>query len=173
MTTTTSFIKRIGALFGILAASLILAACGTNSSYEQGLRANVTQYRLYNASQISQMMTIQTCYQFSKNTTECSLILAGAVPTQTLGGKPEPLRVAKSPGEILESVVTKGLEATVAIYGIDAVRGAFEAQAAAQATLGAQQTGIIGDMTRQQGELLNSTTGTLGEIANKVPVTIP
>lgn len=156
-----------------LAGTLVLAACSTPSSYNQGLHANVTQYKLYNAMQMAQLLSVQTCFQFSTNTTECSIILAGMAPVQTLGGKPEPLRVAKSPGEIFESIASKGLDATVAIYGITAVKAAFEAQAATATASAAASASTIDSMAASQASTLNNTVETISTIAEKVPVTIP
>lgn len=168
----SNIFRRFAAFFAILFA-MTLAACTSPSSYNQGLHANVTQYKLYNAMQMTQLMSVQTCFQFASNTTECSLILAGMAPVQTLGGKPEPLRVAKSPGEIFESIAKKGLDATVAVYGIQAVKGAFESQAAASAASAASSASTIDSMAASQAATLDTTVGTISTIAEKVPVTIP
>ena len=170
MKTTLSRIIRAAAL-GLCAIALTAcSALSDKSSYEQGLKANVTQYRMFNANQQAQLLTIQTCYQFAANKTECSLILASTAPVQTLGGKPAPLRVAKSPGEIFETITTKGFEAAVALYGIDAVKSAYETQAAANAAIQSQQASGLTQMGLQNGANLGSATeGAL----SKIPVQVP
>lgn len=168
-----SALSRIIRTSALAICALSLAACSAlsdKSSYEQGLKANVTQYRLFNSTQTAQLLTIQACYQFAANKTECSLILAATAPVQTLGGKPAPLRVAKSPGEIFETITTKGFEAAVAIYGIDAVKSAYEAQAAANAAVQTQQAAGLTQMGLQNGENLgNATEAAL----SKIPVQVP
>lgn len=173
-------IMRFARNIGLMIAAVALTACSAlsdKSSYEQGLKANVTQYRLFNATQTAQLLTIQSCYQYATNKTECSIILAGTAPVQTLGGKPAPLRVAKSPGEIFETVTTKGFEAAVAIYGIDAVKSAYEAQAAANAAVQTQQASGLTQLGLQNGEnaaAAAAANAELGQAAlSKIPVQAP
>jgi len=113
------------------AAVLVLTACAGlgsgESSYKQGLDANVQQYQLFSDTQLAQQVTLQNCYQFNPNKSECSILTAATNAQQTLAGQPAQLRVAKSPGEIAESIVNRGLDATVKIFGIDAVRSAYRA----------------------------------------------
>jgi hypothetical protein len=125
---------RIYRLLASLAAVAVLAACGSTagpSAYEAGLRANVDQYKLFSDGQLAQQQTLQACYQHNPNKSECSILAAGTNATQTLAGQPQALRVAKSQGEIAESLVTRGLDATVKIYGITAVRDAVIANSQA------------------------------------------
>jgi hypothetical protein len=127
-------------MFFALLTLAFLAGCST-TAYEKGLKANVDQYRLFSDTQMAQQQTIATCYQFNPNKSECSILAAGTNATQTLAGQPTALRVAKSPGEILEAIATKGFDAAKVIYGIKAVETVFttqaEAAAAAQASYAA------------------------------------
>lgn len=121
-------------MFLILCAAFALTACSSmtgKGAYESGLDANVAQYKLFSDTQLAQQQTMQTCYQFNPNKSECSILVAGTNAVQTLAGQPTPLRVAKSVGEILEAVADKGFEAAKIIYGIDAVQKAIASNAAA------------------------------------------
>lgn len=117
------------------AAVLVLTACAGlgsgESSYKQGLDANVQQYQLFSDTQLAQQVTLQNCYQFNPNKSECSILTAATNAQQTLAGQPAQLRVAKSPGEIAESIVRDGLERTMQIFGIDAIRQAVKSNAQA------------------------------------------
>lgn len=118
--------------FFIVLAALALTACGSMSgpgAYEAGLTANVQQYKLFSDGQLAQQQSISTCYQFNPNKSECSILAASTNAMQTLAGQPKPLRVAKSAGEIAESLLEKGFDATVKIFGIAAVRDVMTAQA--------------------------------------------
>lgn len=124
--------------FLLIFAALALAGCST-TAYEKGLEANVKQYSLFSDTQLAQQQTISTCFQFNPNKSECSILAAGTNATQTLAGQPQALRVAKSPGEIFESVAKMGFDATVKVYGIEAVRKVYTAQAEAAASAQASQ----------------------------------
>lgn len=144
--------KRIAQSLATLAAVGLLAACsspGGLSSYEAGLKANVDQYRLQTDVQLAQQQTLQACYKYNPNKSECAINTAATNAQQTLAGQPQPLRIAKSTGEILEAIADKGLEAAKVIYGIDAVQKAIVANANAlrdTATAGAAaQTQIAQD----------------------------
>lgn len=124
--------KRIAAFVFLIVSALALAACGTTSSaYEKGLEANVTQYKLFSDTQLAQQQTLQECYRHNPNKSECSILTAGTNAQQTLAGQPKPLRVAKSTGEIIETIAEKGFETAKVIYGIDAVQKAITANARA------------------------------------------
>lgn len=120
--------KRMSALFAALFA-VTLAGCSA-TSYNKGVDANVAGNTAYMNLQKQQLQAIQQCYMFSQDTTHCSILAAGTNATQILGGRPTPIRIAKSPGEIFETVATKGLEAAVMLYGIDAVSKTLQAATA-------------------------------------------
>lgn len=124
--------KRIAQLLASLALVGLLAACGTTGgtgAYEAGLKANVDQYRLQTDVQLAQQQTLQFCFQYNPNKSECAINTASTNAQQTLAGQPQPLRIAKSTGEILEAIADKGFEAAKVMYGIDAVQKAIVANA--------------------------------------------
>lgn len=126
--------KRIFQLLASFAALVILSACGAMSgpgAYEAGLNANVQQYKLFSDGQLAQQQTLITCFQHNPNKSECSILTASTNAVSTLAGQPQPLRIAKSTGEILETIADKGLEAAKVIYGVRAVSDAVQAQAKA------------------------------------------
>lgn len=129
--------KRLFQLIAIVFVSLaVLSACAPLSgpgAYEAGLKANVDQYKLFNDGQLAQQKTLQYCFQYNPQKSECSILTASTNAEQTLAGQPKPLRVAKSVGEIMEAIADKGMDAAKVIYGIDAVTKAIEANAAAMA----------------------------------------
>ena len=110
--------------FITIAASVLLVAC--NSDYEAGVKANVDVYKLYNDLGLAQQASIAACFQTSKDPAYCAILAASTNTTQTLAGRPEPIRVAKTSGEIIESVMTVGLDRAVYIYGAKAVANAFK-----------------------------------------------
>lgn len=117
----------------LIAAALALTGCAS-TDYAKGVQANVDQYKLFSDGQLAQQASIQSCFQHNPNKSECSIVLAGTNATQTLAGQPTAIRVAKTNGEIFESVATVGMEKTVLIYGAKAVASAFKAsQASTQA----------------------------------------
>lgn len=132
-------------LFIILAAALSLAACST-TDYAKGVQANVDSYKLFSDGQIAQQNSIKACYEHNPNKSECSILAAGTNATQTLAGRPDLIRIAKTNGEIFESVATVGMEKAVLIYGAKAVAAAFKAsQASTQAATAANaQTAAAG-----------------------------
>lgn len=120
-------------LFIIMAAALALAGCST-TDYAKGVQANVDNFKLFSDGQLAQQTSIQACYQHNPNKSECSILAAGTNATQTLAGRPDPIRIAKTNGEIFESVATVGMEKSVLIYGAKAVAAAFKSsQASTQA----------------------------------------
>lgn len=139
-------------LFLATAAALVLTACAglgnSDSSYKQGLDANVKQYQLFSDTMLAQQQTLQACFQFNPNKSECSINMAATNAQQTLAGQPQALRVAKSPGEIAESIVNNGLEKTVQIFGIDAVRQAVKANANAFREAAATSAQAQADMAK-------------------------
>lgn len=111
--------KKTFAKFALLLPvvfALLLSACA--SSYETGVKANVTGNTQYQNTQNEQLNVIQMCYIYSKDTSQCSILAAGAIPTQVLGGRPTPIRVAQAPEEILKEIATNGFEAAVKVYGL-------------------------------------------------------
>lgn len=104
----------------VLAFCAFLASCG-NLAYNKGVDANVKGNNRFADTQDKQLDTIQQCYMYSKDTTHCSILAAGTNATQILGGRPTPIRVASSDGEIAKSILSDGLDATVKIYGLKAV----------------------------------------------------
>lgn len=147
-------------------AALILTACAGlgsgESSYKQGLDANVEQYRLFSDTQIAQQQTLQNCYQFNPNKSECSILTAATNAQQTLAGQPQALRVAKSPGEIAESIVDRGLDATVKIYGIDAIKSAVASNAQAFRDLAASNAQAQADMAKLGIEAAGKNPSVIG-----------
>lgn len=120
--------------FFIVLAALALTACGSMSgpgAYEAGLNANVQQYKLFSDGQLAQQQTLITCFQHNPNKSECSILTASTNAVQTLAGQPKPLRIAKSTGEIIETIAEKGVDAAKFIYGADAVRDAVIANSRA------------------------------------------
>ena len=132
-------------LFAIAIAALFLAGCST-TDYAKGVQANVDTYKLFSDGQLAQHASIQSCFQFNPNKGECTVALASTNAVQTLAGQPAPIRIAKTNGEIFESVATVGLEKSVLIYGAKAVAAAFKAsQASTQAATAANaQTAAAG-----------------------------
>lgn len=110
----------------LIACVFVLVGCSA-TSYNKGVDANVTANTQFMELQKEQLFSIQQCYMFSKDSSHCSILAAGTNATQILGGRPAPVRIAKSPGEIFETVATKGLEAAVMLYGIDAVSKTLQA----------------------------------------------
>jgi hypothetical protein len=108
--------KKISILF-TLALTFFLTACGT-SSYQTGVMANQVSNAGFQNTQNEQLNTIQMCYIYSKNPESCTILAAGAIPTQVLGGRPTPIRVAQAPEEIFKEIATNGFEAAVKIYGL-------------------------------------------------------
>lgn len=104
----------------VLASASLLTACGT-TSYQTGVLANQVSNAGYQNTQNEQLNTIQMCYIYSKNPESCTILAAGAIPTQVLGGRPTPIRIAQSPEEIFKEVATNGFEAAVKIYGLKQV----------------------------------------------------
>lgn len=104
------------------AFAFLLSACGT-TSYQTGVLANQVANAGYQNTQNEQLNTIQMCYIYSKNPESCTILAAGAIPTQVLGGRPTPIRIAQSPEEIFKEVATNGFEAAVKIYGLKQVAG--------------------------------------------------
>lgn len=100
-----------------VAFAFILSACGT-TSYQTGVLANQVSNAGFQNTQNEQLNTIQMCYIYSKNPESCTILAAGAIPTQVLGGRPTPIRVAQAPEEILKEIATNGFEAAVKIYGL-------------------------------------------------------
>lgn len=128
-------IRTIKTLF-VLAVAIVLTACAATTgpgAYEAGLKANVDQYKLFSDGQLAQQQTLQACFRFNPNKSECSILTASTNAEQTLAGQPKPLRVAKSVGEILEAMTERGFDGAVKLYGIAAVRDAMKANAAALA----------------------------------------
>lgn len=113
-------------LVALAVSAFVMAGCSA-TSYNKGVDANVTGNTQYMDLQKQQLNAIQQCYMFSKDTAHCSILAAGTNATQILGGRPTPIRIAKSPGEIFETVATKGLQAAVMLYGIDAVSKTLQA----------------------------------------------
>lgn len=134
------------------AAALVLTACAGlgsgEASYKQGLDANVRQYELFSDTQLAQQQTLQACYTHNPNKSECSILTASTNAQQTLAGQPAPLRVAKSPGEIAESIVNNGLEKTVQIFGIDAIKSAVKSNAQAFRDAAASSAAAQADMAK-------------------------
>ena len=124
--------KRSLIVVAILAAVAVLPACAPMTgpgAYEAGLKANVDQYKLFSDGQLAQQKTLQTCFQHNPNKSECSILTASTNAVQTLAGQPKPLRVAKSTGEILETIADKGMDAAKVIFGVKAVEDAISANA--------------------------------------------
>lgn len=116
------------------AVVVVLSACGAMTgpgAYEAGLKANVDQYKLFSDVQLAQQQTLQACYQYNPNKSECAINTAATNAQQTLAGQPQALRIAKSTGEILEFIAEKGFDAAKVMYGIDAVQKAIVANAQA------------------------------------------
>lgn len=103
--------------FAVIAFSLIGCA-----SYTEGVRANQDNYREYSELQYSQNLAVSKCFENQKpGDSGCQVLAAGTFAMQTLAGRPAEIRVAKSPGEIMEAIASKGLDATVMLYGFKAV----------------------------------------------------
>jgi len=97
--------------------AILLSGCG-NTSYVHGVNASrISNTEFSNVLQ-EQLTTVQLCYMFSKDTKECSITLAGIAATQTLGGRPTPIRIAQSPEEIVGVIADKGFDAAVKIFGL-------------------------------------------------------
>lgn len=118
--------KSFGILKGaiILAAALALSACGalvSGSSYETGVNANKKGNTEFNNLQMEQQISLQVCFMYSKNTSECAILAAGTNATQVLAGRPAAIKIASSPEEIMQSVLSTSFDAAVKIYGLKAV----------------------------------------------------
>lgn len=116
--------KRLKFVFLSLAV-LALSACST-TAYEKGVEGNAGNYKLYSDVLIAQQNTLQECFKHSSDKSQCAILAAGTNATSTLGGRPNDIRVAASPGEIIKSVAEKGFDAAAMIYGFKAVGKALE-----------------------------------------------
>lgn len=110
----------------ILVLPLVLMGCATPSSYKNGVDGNVALYEKYVSLQQKQLENISACYETSPNKSECSILAASLNTTQILAGRAEPIRVAKSPGEIFESLAKYGMDKTVEVFGQAAVARVVE-----------------------------------------------
>lgn len=113
-------------LKGILASVLafVLVGCGalTNgSSYDIGVQANKTGNTQFMNLQNEQQISLQVCFMYSKSTSECAILAAATNATQILGGRPTPIKIASSPEEVIQAVLSGGFDAAVKIYGLKAV----------------------------------------------------
>lgn len=107
-----------------LVAIAALAGCGMmtkGSSYETGVKANTSANTQYMNLQQEQQISLQICFMYSKNTSECAILAASTNSVQILGGRPTPIRVASSPEEILSTVAEKGFDAAVTAFGLKQV----------------------------------------------------
>lgn len=110
----------------------ILMGCGTfggESSYVTGVAANSESNIAYQSTQMKQLDVSNKCYDTATNTIEkafCAIVQNGTVPVQTLGGRPTAIRVAKTPGEITESIVSKTLDVGGMVYGANLVGNAVQ-----------------------------------------------
>lgn len=107
--------------------SFVLTGCAGQGAYEKGVDAQTTANTGYMKLQEEQLDTIKLCYMWSKDTTHCSVAYAGTTAVQILGGRPTPIRIAKSVGEITESVLSLGFDGAVKIYGLKAVSDVLRA----------------------------------------------
>lgn len=122
--------------FIAIVAVLILAGCQTPGAYEYGVKANLKQYEYYTDVMLAQQTASASCYAKAVTDVQisyCAILAAGMNASQTIGGRPDQLRIAKSQGEIVESVVSKGLDAAVKVYGLQAVSDAVKNITAIQA----------------------------------------
>ena len=118
-----------------------LGACATgdNSSYKQGVSGNVLNYREFTGVMHNQQNTLNSCFNAAGVSKEanalaiCAVLAAGTNAQQTLASQPEAIRVAKSPEEIQESLLTAGLDATVKIFGLAQVASVMKSGFAAAA----------------------------------------
>lgn len=134
---------------------LILAGCGTqNSSYKTGVAGNVLTYREFTNLMHNQQNTLNSCFNAAGQSRVagelalCAVLAASTNAQQTLAGQPAPIRVAKSPEEIWESIATKGLDATVKVFGLKAVRDAVVANSNALAESAAAGSAAQADVAR-------------------------
>lgn len=100
-------------------AVLALSACST-TAYEKGVQGNANNYKLYSDLMLAQQVTLQECFKSASDKSHCAILAAGTNTASILGGRPNDIRVAASPGEIVQSVASKGLDAATLIYGIKA-----------------------------------------------------
>ena len=152
-------------IFAAVAALILTACAGLGSgasSYEKCLDANVKQYQLFSDIQLAQQQTLQRCFEFNPNKSECSINMASTNAQQTLAGQPQALRVAKSPGEIAESIVNNGFEKTVQIFGIDAIRTAVKSNAQAFRDLAASNAQAQAEMAKLGIEAAGKNPSVIG-----------
>ena len=104
-----------------------LTACasfGGDSSYTTGVAANTESNMVYQSTQMKALDVNSKCYDTATNTIEkafCAIVQNGTVPVQTLGGRPTAVRVAKTPGEITESIVKEVLSVGGLAYGANQI----------------------------------------------------
>lgn len=113
------------ALLAMVAWAMVgCAAFGDESSYVTGVAANTESNFAYQSTQMKALDVNSKCYDTATNTIEkafCAIVQNGTVPVQTLGGRPAAIRVAKSPGEITESVVKDVLNIGGMAYGANQI----------------------------------------------------
>lgn len=123
--------KTLFRLLSVSLAALSLSACGSFNAYREGVAGNVATYRSHVSVMMSQQNTLNSCFNAAGATNSssdlalCAVLAASTNTTQVLAGKPEPIRVAKSKEEILESITNNGLDATVKVFGFKAVSQAI------------------------------------------------
>lgn len=116
-------------LVAVLGSAVVLAACGSTkgSSYQQGVAGNVKNYSEFSTVMHSQQNTLNSCFNAAGSTKDpsavamCAVLAAGTNAQQTLAGQPEAIRIAKSPEEVTETIMSKGLDAAVKIFGFKQV----------------------------------------------------
>lgn len=126
--------KRSLSIIAAFTSAALLAGCA-GGGYKQGVAGNVLQYREYSNVMHSQQNSLNSCFNAAGQTKSsgdlalCAVLAAGTNAQQTLAGQPAPIRIAKSPEEIAETIITRGLDAAVKIYGVKAVSDAVIANA--------------------------------------------
>jgi len=128
----TRFFQMVAALTAVVT----LSACAPQS-YRVGVAGNVANYREFSELMHSQQNSINSCFNAAGATNDpqalstCAILAAGTNAQQTLAGRPDQIRVAKSPEEILETITKSGLDAAVKIYGFkqvgEVIRSGFQA----------------------------------------------
>lgn len=112
-----------------LSSIALFAGCATgpNSSYKQGVAGNVVNYREFSTLMHSQQNTLTSCFNAAGASRDasalslCAVLAAGTNAQQTLAGQPAAIRVAKSPEEIQEAILSGGMDMAVKMFGLKQV----------------------------------------------------
>jgi G:T/U-mismatch repair DNA glycosylase len=103
-------------LLTLIALALGLTGCAT-ADFSKAVDANAGNYKNYSDGQIAQQQTLQACFQFNPDKSQCAILAAGTNAVQTLAGRPEKIREPATNGE-LATGLAKDIVTGAVVYGI-------------------------------------------------------